>query len=151
LALSVIGFTAFLCWAAAAALLWRRWRSPRDHLTMTVLTMAGGVLLGIEDGEVLTRLGLGVSVAIAANFALRATWPVPEDTAPIERPPLPVILLIWSEMLLAVVAVAFWTARRTSLGLFFTGLALISVFVNIVLVLRVDTSYFPPDELRRPK
>jgi hypothetical protein len=118
---------------------------------MTVLTIAGGVLLGIEDAAVLTGLGLGVSVAIAANFALRATWPVPEDTAPVERPPLAVILLIWSEMLLAVVAVAFWTARRTSLGLFFTGLALISVFVNIVIVLRVDTSYFPPDELRRSK
>jgi hypothetical protein len=134
---------AFACLAVTVFLILRGWRWPFDHVIIVLASISGGLFLAVSDGSWLVGAGLGVSTAILANFALRASMPIPENAGARMREPVTVILLVWSELPLAGAAAIFWTTDRTYWALLLTALALSSVVINIVRILRHGERYWP--------
>jgi hypothetical protein len=124
----------------------RRWRRPLNHVIVVLGTLVASMAVEIPNGSLLVGVGGGVSVAILTNFALRTTIPYPVMGERHPRAPLPTIALVWSEVPLAMAAATFWVIESIFWALLFTALALVSVVVNIVRVLRLDGSYWPPPD-----
>jgi hypothetical protein len=133
--ISVVGATA--CGLVAAYLvIGRGWRTPIDQLLVVLLMVAVGLFLALPEGAYFTGFGLGVSMAIMANVAIRIGTPMPETQLG-RRVPLPIFLLMWSELLLAAGAGYLWANNKDAWAAPVTLLALLVVSINIVRVQRL--------------
>lgn len=121
------------CVGLLVLLIFKRRRFRFDVALAVALSLGMGLLLVLRGDEVVRGLGLGVSGAILASFAVRtaeSTW----STRGRRPQPTDVTISLWSEAVFAAIAGAVWAiGGSVGVATVWTALGLGAVAVELVL------------------